>query len=780
MTAERGLLCRHEGREVWLDPRRQAWIGTDASCEVVLDQPDYGVKWAAMRMVGGWHVRPLDGTEVALDNGLWRGRPAWIEGEGPVLVRLRRDGHEARLEVRYAAAGPGGPRQPFPDPAPTAVPPRPAPPRPPARIAATVDPGVWQVIGREGGDADVQLPGLDVALRHARVRRRPDGSVDIRDLSHGLGVFVAGRHVISHLLRPGESFVIGHHRLLVGAQGVMVDTVRRSPVLQCRELTVTYQDREKASLTGIEFELDDHGFLTVIGPSGAGKSTLFRALLGEIADVSGSVSFAGDALSPTGLPGSLVSFVPQDDDLPSDLTVRQAMRFTARLRLAADLRRAELAKRTEDVMTRLGLTDHADTTIAALSGGTRKRVSVAMELLSDPIVLILDEPTSGLDEGLDRRLMRQMASLARSGTAILVVTHSMVNLGESDQVLAITARGASGYVGPPHEMRAAFGAQTFADVMDTLRAGQSSGVRPVRNNAATAPRSQLRPDPVPRNQTAVLTARELRRLAPTASAGRGRRLPAVVRSAQHLLLAPLLIAVLACLAGSGGLAATPRHPNNQLTVVLCVLSITTAFFAAALTSGSIVSDYAVIKREARWGIRAGSVIMSRFVVFGTAGAIQGALATVFFLAFRPGPSYDQPVTGWVLLLVSLCLLCVASAAAGLFISALSRTVQQGVFALMMLSVTQVVLSGLIITLGSPGNVGDLMLAWLSWLMPIRWAVAGLGAGMNLNAVPGISRDGLWSHDLFHVAGAWVALAVLTGVFLVAAQKVLTKRLRRRL
>ena len=167
-------------------------------------------------------------------------------------------------------------------------------------------------------------------------------------------------------------------------------------------------------------------------------------------------------------------------------------------------------------------------------------------------------------------------------------------------------------------------------------------------------------------------------------------------------------------------------------------------------------------------------------MFGAAGALQGALATLFFLVFRPAPSYDRPVIGWILLLVSLCLLCVASAAAGLYISALSRTVQQGVFALMMLSVTQVVLSGLIIPLGSPGNVGDLVLAWLSWLMPIRWAVAGLGAGMNLNAMPGISRDSLWSHDLFHVAGVWVALVVLTGVFLAAAQKALTKRLRRRL
>jgi ABC transport system ATP-binding/permease protein len=561
---------------------------------------------------------------------------------------------------------------------------------------------------------------------------------------------------------------------------VVVDTVRRSPVLLCRDLKATYRDRKAASLSGIAFELDDMGFLTVIGPSGAGKSTLFRALLGEVADVSGSVSFAGEAVSPTGLPDSLVSFVPQDDDLPSDLTVRQAMRATARLRLAADLTETDLARRIEDVMARLGLTEHADAEIAALSGGTRKRVSVALELLSDPVVLILDEPTSGLDEGLDRRLMRLMAGLARGGTAVLAVTHSMVNLGESDQVLAITGKGTSGYLGPPQEMCPAFGAETFADVMDKLRLGESVRTRSFRGNATTVPKSPQAPVPVQRNQTSVLAARELRRLFPTAGIGRGKRIRMLARAGQHLLMAPVLIALLACLAGSWGLASTARHPNTQLTVVLCVLSITTAFFAAALTSGSIVSDYAVIKREARWGIRADSVVISRFLVFGVAGALQGALATALFLIFRPGPSYKEPVPGWALLLVSLCLLCVASAAAGLFISALSRTAQQAVFALMMLSVTQVVLSGLIIPLGSPGNAGDEVLAWLSWLMPIRWAVAALGAGMDLNAVPGIARDSLWSHDLLHVIGPWVALVLLTGVLLFASRNVLSKRLRRRL
>ena len=789
MMPGRKLLCRHDGQEILLDPERKASIGTDMRCDLVLGGSDGGFLWATTRMVGGWCIQPLNGTEVALGNGPWRGRPTWIEDDGPMPVRLRRNGIEARLEIRQMPAeGKAHPRQAAPDPESAAIsppphhPPAPSPPPgPPSSLPAVLSAGDWITIGRDGGPADWQFAGLDVALRHARVRRQPDGSLDIRDLSHGLGVFADGRPVLAARIPPGKSFIIGHHRWQVDRWGVTVETIRRSPVLDCHDLTVLYRDKDVPSLADIDFVLNTDEFMTVIGPSSAGKSTLFRALLGEVGNVSGSVGFAGEALPASGLPGSLVSFLPQDDHLPTDLTVRQTIRLAARLRLAADLSSAELTQRIDDVMTRLDLSEHAGTDIAALSGGTRKRVSLALELLSDPILLILDEPTSGLDEGLDRRLMRLLASLARGNTAILLVTHSMVNLDESDQVLAINGRGAKGYLGSPKQMLAAFSARTYADVMDGLRDGNSvPEVRPVAMTAVASGGGRPSRAPVRRNQILVLATRELRRYIPSMHASRAGRRRMVAKPMQHLLMAPLLVALLSCFVGSSGLATTGRSPNAQLTVVLSVLSITAAFFAAAVTSGSIVSDYAMIKRETRWGIRAHSVIISRFLVFGSIALLQGFLASLIFLAFKPGPGHDGPVPGPLLMIVSLCLLCLASAGAGLFVSAIAHTVQQGVFALMMLSVTQVVLSGLITPLGDPKNAGVWTLAGLSWATPIRWAVAALGSGINLDSVPGITPDRLWSHDLIHLVGAWAALIVLTAVFLGIALAVLSARLRRRL
>lgn len=585
MNPDNSLLCQYRGRSIQLDPRRRSSIGTDPSCDVVLEGLD-GIRqwWAVVRMITGWYVEPVNGIEVAVGDGPWSDRLAWLKEDGPVSVRLRCNGTEtsvrvSQIPVRQDPPVPAGPgttgvsyaRAPASAPPPPAPLPPAAPPSAPPIPIPDTPVGQWFTIGRENGPADVKLPGPDVALVHARARRQSDGSVDIRDQSLGLGILVNGRPVLSARIPPGGSFIIGHHRLVAGHSQVTVGTVRRSPVLACRDLVVTYQRDKDPRLVGINFVLNTHEFMTVIGPSSAGKSTLFRALLGEVENVRGSVQFSWGALTADGPPGGLVSFVPQDDHLPGDLTIRQAIRFAARLRLAPDLPRRELNQRTDQVMARLDLTKNAETDVGKASGGTRKRVSLALELLSDPVLLILDEPTSGLDEGLDRRLMRQLADLAREGTAILLVTHSMANLDESDRVLAINGRKTAGYCGPPQAMKHAFGTHSYADVMDKLRDGTSViSSQPAVPATAAIKDSRTFLQRARRRQIPVLARRELRRFVPSSEREPG-RLPSrsylghlLAKPALHLLVAPLVVALLSCLVGSRGLATSRAIPNAQL------------------------------------------------------------------------------------------------------------------------------------------------------------------------------------------------------------------------
>lgn len=121
-----------------------------------------------------------------------------------------------------------------------------------------------------------------------------------------------------------------------------------------------------------------------------------------------------------------IGFVPQEDILHPLLTTRTALRHAARLRFPTDTSQAERDARIAIVLGQLHLDEHAEKQIANLSGGRRKRVNVALELLSGPDLLILDEPTSGLDPGNERFVMEQLRALADAGRTVIVVSHSTV------------------------------------------------------------------------------------------------------------------------------------------------------------------------------------------------------------------------------------------------------------------------------------------------------------------------------------------------------------------
>jgi len=147
-------------------------------------------------------------------------------------------------------------------------------------------------------------------------------------------------------------------------------------------------------------------------PSGAGKSTLARLIAGYVRPSSGSVTFEGhDIHAEYASLRSRIGMVPQDDVVHRQLTVNQALGYAAELRLPPDTSKADRAKVVAQVLDELDLTKHADTRVDKLSGGQRKRASVALELLTGPSLLILDEPTSGLDPALDHQVVTMLRQL---------------------------------------------------------------------------------------------------------------------------------------------------------------------------------------------------------------------------------------------------------------------------------------------------------------------------------------------------------------------------------
>ncbi len=228
--------------------------------------------------------------------------------------------------------------------------------------------------------------------------------------------------------------------------------------LEVRDVSFAIE-RYTVLLDRISFAARPGTLTAVIGPSGAGKSTLAKLIVGAGRPTGGAVSFEGSDLhSGYASLRDRIGMVPQDDVVHGRLTVAQALEFAAELRMPADTTASERRQVITAVLDELELTPHASTRIDNLSGGQRKRVSVALELLTSPSLLVLDEPTTGLDPALDRSVMAMLRKLADAGRVVVVVTHSLTFLDDlrsgaaactrrQDRVLRTASSAPIGYRG---------------------------------------------------------------------------------------------------------------------------------------------------------------------------------------------------------------------------------------------------------------------------------------------------------------------------------------------
>lgn len=239
----------------------------------------------------------------------------------------------------------------------------------------------------------------------------------------------------------------------------MVNGIR----IRARELGIKV-GRSKL-LQEIFLAFDPGEFVGVLGPSGCGKSTLLRALAGLQPHSSGEVTCDGTGVENLSLEArGRIAFVPQDDIVHGPLTVERALYYSAKLR---SVPAAEIDSRVTDVIEQLGLKERRKTRIDRLSGGQRKRVSIGVELLTQPFLLFLDEPTAGLDPALEEHFMELCQRIARDSRTVIMSTHVMQSLDRLD-VIVILLAGFIQWIGPPKEALAYFHLQHLHEVYKAL------------------------------------------------------------------------------------------------------------------------------------------------------------------------------------------------------------------------------------------------------------------------------------------------------------------------
>jgi len=222
-------------------------------------------------------------------------------------------------------------------------------------------------------------------------------------------------------------------------------------------------------LNDISLAIPPRKFVALVGGSGAGKSTLMDALNGLRPAQQGQIFYNGqDYYQNLAAFSTQLGYVPQDDIIHRELSVERALYFAAKLRLPDDFTEAQIRQRVEEVLEDVEMKHRRNLLVSRLSGGQRKRVSIALELLAKPNVFFLDEPTSGLDPGLDLKMMLLLRKLADKGHTIILVTHATTNINVCDYVCFLAQGGRLAYYGPPDDAKAFFSKATFAEIYSAL------------------------------------------------------------------------------------------------------------------------------------------------------------------------------------------------------------------------------------------------------------------------------------------------------------------------
>src|SRR6266566_56317 len=323
-------------------------------------------------------------------------------------------------------------------------------------------------------DNMVVLDHPQVSGRHARLEL-VQGGYRIIDLGSTNHVYVNGQRVTNQPLRPGDEIRIGPFNFTY--TGTQLTQRDESGGIRIDALGLYKEGSKKTIiLDNISIAIPQRKFVALVGGSGAGKSTLMDALNGLRPAHKGTVFYNGkDYYQHLAAFSTQLGYVPQDDIIHRDLTVERALYYTARMRLPDDFTEEQIHQRIDEVLDDVEMKFRRKLLVSKLSGGQRKRVSIALELLANPSLFFLDEPTSGLDPGLDRKMMFLLRKLADKGHTIILVTHATNNINACDYICFLAQGGRLAYFGPPEEARVYFGKDDFAEIYSSLEGRDESG-----------------------------------------------------------------------------------------------------------------------------------------------------------------------------------------------------------------------------------------------------------------------------------------------------------------
>jgi len=602
-------------------------------------------------------------------------------------------------------------------------------------------------------DNDVRLDGLQISNHHARFART-NGSVSVEDAGSTNGVYVNGERISGRRgVQLSDVIQIGPFVLQAdAAQGVAVYDTRSKTRIDCINITKVVKNRSGGGsiklLDDVGITIQPNEFVGLLGPSGAGKSTLMDSLNGMRPATSGYVLINNldlyrhlDSLKQS------IGYVPQDDIIHRELTVYRTLYYVARLRLSRDVSRREIDQIVNEVMDVTGLSERRDVAISQLSGGQRKRVSIAVELITKPSVIFLDEPTSGLDPATEEKIMKLFRQIAESGRTVVLTTHAMENVKLFDKIVVLM-RGKLVFYGAPQEALAHVKADSFKDLYDKLEAPVDQQIASMGTLPPNASKGQKAAFKHQREQISEQVAEDWKKkfqqteqyrhnvvepLSVLPRDGRAaappkRRMGIIDTIRQWGTLTRRYIEVLTrdkfnllILFGQAPIIAfltylvvPDKSPRDFPYFVMALVAI---WFGTSVASREIIRERAVYTRERMVNMRLLPYVGSKIFVLAMIVSMQclllyGSLKFMHYTGLLSVP-------GWAIPQITIVLItAMVGIALGLFISAIVKTSEMATSMVPLILIPQILFSGLV---GVPQNTARV----ISTVIPATWAFDGI-------------------------------------------------------
>lgn len=689
-------------------------------------------------------------------------------------------------------------------------------PTPPGRPVVT--------IGRV--QSDIVLNNPQVSSRHAQLEWKGGYHV-LRDLRSTNGTWLNGQRVRDALrIKPGDVIQIGPFKLIYDGDSLDSYDQRGAMRIDARGLRREVDDRsgpgKKVILHDVSLSIDPREFVALVGGSGTGKSTLMMALSGFVRADHGSVLVNGDDYYRNfDAYRAVLGYVPQDDILHRMLPVDRALQYAARLKLPADISDEEIDTRVEEVLAAVEMTAHRDKLVDNLSGGQRKRVSIAAELLSDPSLMFLDEPTSGLDPGLEKKMMYTLRQLADSGRTVVLVTHATANITQCDHVCFMST-GRMVFFGPPREALAFFQVTSgdFADIYTKLEGKADPNSQLIKGDLSNEYAEWKRNNPDAKEEPYLAELWEMRykrspqyqyyvvnRLARAPSGPTFEQQQAAQRRSAQLKYSPWrqfailakryvdltvqdrknlgimlaqapIIGLLLTLVSKNNSIAGAGATTNEAKKLLFMLSTVGVWFGIINAAREICKETPVFRRERLANLRVAPYVWSKVVVLFLLVLVQSGLLMAVLNLRVAFPEEALVFSAPGEFFVTTALAGGAGLAMGLLISALASTPDKAISIVPLALIPQILFAGLIFKLESVTNV-------ISWLTASRWSMDAFGSIADLNHLPMYSRgptaeqahqiEEQYSNTAAHVLACWTILVAYAGACIALTSYVLDKR-----